>query len=107
VSAGGEPARTDGLRFEISDPTEAQVEAREAAWADAVTRATHWAALSGRRLGEVVWLQEGGSDAVPVFRAKGGVAAATSIPVEVGVQPVTCAVTVRWAWADDVASASA
>jgi hypothetical protein len=48
VSAGGEPARMDGIRLEISDPTEPRARAPEAAWADAVARATQWATLAGR-----------------------------------------------------------
>ncbi|MEZ0447884.1 SIMPL domain-containing protein [Cellulomonas sp. ICMP 17802] len=102
VGAGGEPARMDGIRLEVSDPTEARSLAREAAWTDAVTRGSHWAGLAGRRLGEVQWVQEGGSGDAPVFlgRAK-GMTAAMAVPVEPGVQAVTASVTVRWAWADE------
>lgn len=101
VVAGGEPARMDGIRLEVSDPTQPRERAREAAWADAVARATHWATLSGRRLGEVQWVTEGGSDAVPLRMGRAmGVAKAMSVPVEAGQQTVSADVTVRWAWAD-------
>jgi len=100
VVAGGEPARMDSIRLEVSDPAAAQAAAREAAWADASTRAAHWAALSGRRLGAVQWVQEGGSVA-PMGRAM-----AMSVPVEAGQQPVSADVTVRWAWADDEGAAA-
>ncbi|GEK21334.1 SIMPL domain-containing protein [Cellulomonas xylanilytica] len=105
VVAGGEPARMDGIRLEISDPTEPRARAREAAWADAVARATQWAALSGRSLGEVQWVTEGGSDAAPLRLSRGmGVAKATSVPVEAGQQTVSADVTVRWAWAEDASA---
>ena len=101
VSAGGEPARMDGIRLEISDPTEPRARAREAAWADAVARATQWATLAGRRLGEVQWVTEGGADAAPLRMGRVmGVAKAISVPVEAGQQTVSADVTVRWAWAD-------
>ena len=101
VVAGGEPARMDGIRFEVTDPAEPRVRAREAAWADASARAAHWAALSGRLLGEVQWVNEGGSDAVPLHLGRvGGMAKAMSVPVEAGQQTVSADVTVRWAWAD-------
>ena len=103
VSAGGEPARMDGIRFEISDPTQAQADAREAAWTDAVTHATHWARPRGRTLGDVQWVQEGGAEGAPVFLARAK--SMSAVPVEPGVQAVTCAVTVRWAWADDEGAA--
>lgn len=96
VVAGGEPARMDGIRFELSDPTQPRARAREAAWADAVARATQWAALAGRRLGEVQWVTEGGADAVPLRGM--GLAKAMSVPVEPGQQTVSADVTVRWAW---------
>ena len=102
VVAGGEPARMDGIRLEVSDPTEPRVRAREAAWADALARATQWATLSGRRLGEVQWVTEGGSDAVPLRMGRAaGVAKAMSVPVEAGQQTVSADVTVRWAWAEE------
>ncbi|WP_421732505.1 SIMPL domain-containing protein [Cellulomonas sp.] len=105
VVAGGEPARMDGIRLEVSDPTQPRVLAREAAWADAVARATHWATLSGRRLGEVQWVTEGGSAGAPMAMDwMGGSAKAMSVPVEAGQQTVSANVTVRWAWAEDASS---
>jgi uncharacterized protein YggE len=101
VVAGGEPARMDGISLEISDPTQPRARARDAAWADAVSRASQWAALAGRRLGEVQWVTEGGADAVPMLmRGMAGAAKAMSVPVEAGQQTVSADVTVRWAWAD-------
>ena len=105
VVAGGEQARMDGLRLEISDPTEARARAREAAWADALARATQWAALSGHRLGEVQWVTEGGADAAPMQMTRSRVTKAMSVPVEPGQQTVSADVTVRWAWADGSGSA--
>ena len=82
-------------------PHRAARTAREAAWADAVARATQWATLSGRRLGEVQWVTEGGADAAPLRMGRVmGVAKAMSVPVEAGQQTVSAEVTVRWAWGD-------
>lgn len=107
VVAGGEPARMDGIRLQVSDPSSARARAREAAWTDALTRAGHWAALSGRRLGEVQWVTEGGSDASPLRMGRAvGVASAMSVPVEAGQQTVSADVTVRWSWADDEGAAA-
>ena len=101
VVAGGEPARMDGIRFEISDPSGPRARARAAAWADAVARATQWAGLAGRRLGEVQWVTEGGAGAAPLRMGRMmGVAKAMSVPVEAGQQTVSAEVTVRWAWGD-------
>jgi uncharacterized protein YggE len=107
VVAGGEPARMDGLRLELSDPTDARARAREAAWADAVARASQWAALSGRRLGEVQWVTEGAADAAPLHLSQSRAMKAMSVPVEPGQQTVSADVTVRWAWADDQGDAPA
>ena len=100
VTAGGEEARLDGVRFEVSDPREAQTRAREAAWADAMTKGTHWATLAGRALGEVVWVQESGAEASPMFAARAGAVSAMSVPVEAGEQAVRADVSVRWVWAE-------
>ena len=107
VVAGGEPARMDGIRLEVSDPTDARARAREAAWADAVARAGHWAALSGRRLGEVQWVTEGGADAAPLRMSRAmGATTAMSVPVEAGQQTVSADVTVRWGWSEETADSS-
>lgn len=100
ITAGGDEARVGTLRYAVSAPTAAQASARELAWADAVTKATHWATLAGRVLGEVVWVQEGGADAHPMFARVAAVATGTSIPVEPGEQAVRAEVTVRFSWAD-------
>ena len=108
VVAGGEPARMDGIRFEISDPSGPRARARAAAWADAVARATQWAELAGRQLGEVQWVTEGGADAAPLRMGRAmGVAKAMSVPVEAGQQTVSADATVRWAWSDDSTNGSA
>lgn len=101
VGAGGESARMDGITFGVSDPAQAESRAREVAWADAVARGDDWARLSGRRLGEVQWIQEGGAELSPAFRPRGGVSAVMSVPVESGVVEVAASVTIRWTWADD------
>ncbi|WP_426594471.1 SIMPL domain-containing protein [Cellulomonas sp. McL0617] len=100
VTAGGDEARLGTLRYAVSDPTAAQASARELAWADAVAKATHWATLAGRALGEVVWVQEGVADAAPMFARVAAAPMGLAIPVEAGEQAVRADVTVRYAWAD-------
>jgi len=100
VTAGGDEARVGTLRYAVSDPSAAQASARELAWADAVTKATHWATLAGRPLGEVVWVQEGGADAAPMFARVAAAPMGMSIPVEAGEQTVRADVTARFAWAE-------
>lgn len=101
VAAGGAPVRLGGLRLVVSDPAAAQAAAREAAWADAVTKAEHLAGLAGRSLGPVLRVHEDepGGGATPRF-ARAARAEALAVPVEPGEQTVQAAVTVTWAWAD-------
>jgi len=58
VTAGGDAARVHDVSFRHSDPSGLMVRAREAAWADALARASQLADLSGRVLGEVVAIDE-------------------------------------------------
>lgn len=58
VGAGGDAARVHDVTFRHSDPTGLMVRAREAAWADALGRASQLAGLAGRELGEVLAVDE-------------------------------------------------
>lgn len=66
VDAVGNRLQVEGVNLEVTDDTAAQVEAREAAYADAVARATQLAGLAGARLGPVLAVSEGGAHPVPV-----------------------------------------
>lgn len=58
VEAGGDAARVHDVAFRHSDPSGLMVRAREAAWADALGRASQLAGLAGRELGEVLAVDE-------------------------------------------------
>lgn len=58
VAAGGNAARVHDVSFRHSDPTGLMIRARDAAWADALGRASQLAALAGRELGEVLAIDE-------------------------------------------------
>ncbi|GEP37101.1 putative conserved lipoprotein LpqG [Nocardioides psychrotolerans] len=57
----GDRLQVDGVTLEVADTAAAEVGAREAAYADALARASHLAALAGVRLGEVRAVVEGGA----------------------------------------------
>ncbi len=58
VAAIGEEVRLNGVSFEVSDPAKVMEGARAAAFKDAAIKAKQYAALAGRRLGEVVEISE-------------------------------------------------
>ncbi len=58
VVAGGDAARVHDVSFRHSDATGLLARAREAAWADALARASQLAELAGRQLGDVVSINE-------------------------------------------------
>jgi hypothetical protein len=58
VEAGGDAARVHDISFHHSDASGLMVRAREAAWADALARASQLAALAGRELGDVLAIDE-------------------------------------------------
>jgi uncharacterized protein YggE len=68
VQAVGERLQIEGVSLEVTDRASAETAAREAAYADAVDRATHLAGLAGAQLGDVQDVVEGGSVAAPVAR---------------------------------------
>jgi uncharacterized protein len=65
VEAVGDRLQVDGVSLEVADPRAAQTAARDAAYADAVTRATQLAGLAGAELGAVQEVVEGGSPSFP------------------------------------------
>ncbi len=58
VEAGGDAARVHDVTFRHSDSSTLMSLARDAAWADAVGRASQLAALAGRELGDVLAIDE-------------------------------------------------
>jgi uncharacterized protein YggE len=58
VDAGGNAARVHDVSFRHSDASGLMGRAREAAWADALARASQLAVLAGRELGEVLAIDE-------------------------------------------------
>lgn len=92
----GDAVRFNGLAFAISDPTELVRQARQAAVADALDRATQLAALTGATLGPVVDVVEGSTAAPPVPRFAKAMAMDAAVPIEAGSQGVAVDVTVTY-----------
>lgn len=59
VDAGGDATMINGLNFSVADDTEARSAAREAAWNNALAKATELAALAGLQLGTARKIGEG------------------------------------------------
>jgi len=68
ADAVGDHLEIEGVSLEVADQSAALVAAREAAYADAVDRATHLAGLAGAQLGDVQEVAEGGGIGSPVVR---------------------------------------
>lgn len=101
ASLGGEGVRIDGVSLTPGHPEEALVRAREAAFADATAKAQQLAALAGRPLGRVQWIDErpsggGGPRPMMAMRAADSVA----MPVATGDAEVSVSVTVSWGFGD-------
>jgi uncharacterized protein len=60
AEAVGDRLEIEGVALEVADQSAASVSAREAAYADAVDRATHLAGLASAQLGEPQQVTEGG-----------------------------------------------
>ncbi|HUG31575.1 MAG TPA: SIMPL domain-containing protein [Acidimicrobiia bacterium] len=58
VGAGGDDITVDGVTYSVEDATAPAARAREAAWADAITKAEHLAGLADRQLGPVISIIE-------------------------------------------------
>lgn len=97
VAAGGDDVRLNGLELGFADPAAVTARAREAAWADALTTAGHFASLAGASLGKVVSLaqQSGYPAPIPVAKIQRA-AAVESLTVEAGESSVSATVEVVW-----------
>ncbi len=83
ADAVGDRLEVEGVSLEVADQSGAVVGAREAAYADAVERATHLATLAGTDLGDVQDMVEGGGfGGGPVRMAKAMSADASFQPGE-------------------------
>jgi hypothetical protein len=99
VTAGGDEARVHEVTFRHRDPAALVARAREAAWADALARASQLAALAGRELGEVVLIDEAGAHPHPPgpLRAMAAADAGGGVPLDAGEGSVLVSLTVGWA----------
>ena len=98
IDAGGDGARVDGIAFSHHDATALERSARDAAFADARSKAEQYAGLADQALGEVRHVVEGGAGGPSPLR-KGMMLAADSgaVPVDAGEGTVTATVSVTWA----------
>lgn len=98
AGAAGDALAVDGIEMGADQTVEAVAAARDAAFADARTRAEQYARLAGAELGSVIHIREGGVDdnrPRPMMSRSADFAA--SMPIEAGTQAITSTVTVRWA----------
>jgi len=98
AGAAGDALAVDGIEMGAEHSPAAVEAAREAAFADARTRASQYAMLAGATLGKVVAIREGGiEDHRPrPMMARSADAFAGAMPVEGGTHAVSTSVTVRW-----------
>ncbi len=96
ASLGGEGVRIDGVALSPAHPEQALARAREAAFADATAKSEQFAALAGRTLGRVLWIDERppGAGPRPMMSLRAG--APESMPVATGDAQVGVDVTVHW-----------
>lgn len=102
VTAGGNGVRVDGIRLDVGDPESMIAEARDAAIADAKTKADQYAKATGGRLGTVVTVREV-SAPTPVVQPQyelGAVrdVAKGSVPIRAGESNLTVRVEVVWSF---------
>lgn len=95
VAAVGDRLQVEGVTLQVSEPGPLVTEAREAAYADAVARATHLAGLAGASLGPIVSLVEGGGWA-PFPEAGGMRAMKADASLEPGESTISATVTASW-----------
>lgn len=97
AAAGGDATRINGVSFAVDDQSKLLEQAREAAFADAKSKAEQYAKLAGRSLGKVSVITEnsstdGGGVVYPMARTSMG----SAVPVSPGSQDVTLTTNVTW-----------
>ena len=100
---GGEGVRIDSVTLTPSDPAAALAEARAAAYADALAKATQLAALAGRRLGEIGWIDERPDGRIHLENWGAPLSAGRQLakmPVATGDTIVSSSVTAHWSFAE-------
>lgn len=100
---GGAGVRINSVELTAAEPEQALSEAREAAVAQALSKAHHFASLTSRSLGALQWLTEGAGTASPrsttaAFALRS--AEDTAMPVAAGDRDIAVTVTACWAFAD-------
>ena len=95
VGVVGDRLQVEGVSLQVSEPGPLVTEAREAAYADAVVRATHLAGLAGASLGPIVSVSEGGGWA-PFPEAEGFRAMKADASFEPGETAISATVTASW-----------
>ncbi len=90
----GDRLQIEGVSLEVTDRSAAESAAREAAYADAVERARHLAALAGADLGDPQAVMESAYAEAPTGRVRA--AALHSVALEPGEMSVTASVTVTF-----------
>jgi uncharacterized protein YggE len=97
TAAGGDEVQVNGLSFGIEDNDELVAAAREAAWNDALAKATQLAELSDQSLGDASSITETVSmPPVPIPYAAEAAADVASTPIEPGTSAVTISLQVRF-----------
>ena len=96
-AAGGDDVVVNGLSFSIEDNDELVTAAREAAWNDALAKATQLAELSGQTLGEATSITETVSmPPIPIPYAEEAAADRAMTPIEPGTSAVTISLQVQF-----------
>jgi uncharacterized protein YggE len=99
TAAAGDDVTVSGLSFSIEDDAELVAAAREAAWNDALAKATQLAELSGQTLGAATSITETVTSAPPPIFYGGDAAGApeAETPIEPGTSSVTITLQVEFA----------
>lgn len=92
TAAAGDTARVNGLRFSIEDDSELVEAARDAAWRDAMAKATQLAELSGQTLGPATSITE--TVSMPPIPFPYGADTAAVEEAATRIEPGTSAVTI-------------
>jgi uncharacterized protein YggE len=97
VAAGGDDVTVNGLSFSIEENDDLVAAAREAAWNDAMAKATQLAELSGQDLGQATSITETVSmPPVPIPYAEEAALDRATTPIEPGTSAVTITLQVQF-----------